>query len=138
MCNEDIADDSTIPPEELLWHRIFPKTIHCDPSTSLKRPRSGSLFKSDNPLSVDISSLTNLEDVKNRGPGMAIAEFPVSLVREAGCKIVRDPIPAGHPTLPENPAHANVLGNHKHGGPTQNQARKIARGARIIFDPSSP
>lgn len=124
---EEIIDDVSIPPSAALWRRIFEEDIYPDPKLCRKRANSGSLFDGDAPMSVDLAMLTTLDEVNKRGEGMAIAEFTVDAVRQADCKIVRDP-------LPENPAHALIYGNHANGGPTQGQAGKIAKQSKVVFD----
>ncbi|RMH34530.1 MAG: hypothetical protein D6690_10565 [Nitrospirae bacterium] len=57
---------------------------------------------------------------------MLLVEFRAKTVRDAGCKIKRDP-------LPGNPAHALIYGNHANGGLSSAQAQKIARKSRILM-----
>lgn len=128
---EEINDDSPVPSAALLWRRIFTKDIYLDPGTNRRRPRSGSLLDTGGPLSVELAELTTLDETKTRGPEMAIAEFTANVAREAGCRIVRDP-------LPDNPAHALIYGAHRNGGPNQRQSKRIARESTLVFDPPGP
>ena len=128
---EEIIDDATVPPSAALWRRIFKGDIFLDPKIYKKRANSGSLFDGDAPMSVDLAMLTSLDEVRSRvDQEMAIAEFTAEAVRQAGCKIVRDPRP-GHD------AHTLIYGKHHMGGPTQGEARNIAKQSKVVFDPFS-
>lgn len=119
---DGISDDETISDNEKLWRRIFPNQRYED------RANSGGFIDTRGPLSLDISSLTTISSILSRFPDMFLAEVTVKTVRDAGCKIQKNP-------QPDNPAHAQIFGNQKNGGPSESQARKIALKSKIISSP---
>jgi len=121
----DISDDLTIADDEILWRRVDPLQVRTDPVSNQIIPFSGAFKDQRGPLSVEIASLANLEEALTRADGRFLAEFTARVAREVNCRIVKSP-------LPENPAHAQIYGNHKGGCPSQAQARSIAHQSRII------
>jgi hypothetical protein len=71
-------------------------------------------------LSVDLASLTTVEQALAGNPEHSLAEVRTAVFREKGYIVVRDP-------LPENPAHALVCGKI-----TKAHAREIARAATWV------
>ncbi len=129
MLFNDVSDDLTIANEEKLWRLILPRHTSIDENTGELRPWTGNFQDVDDPLSVDISSLTTLEETFQRGSGeKVIAEFTAGIAREVGCKVIKDP-------KPENESHALVYGHHKKGGPTGSEAKKISKKSKVISHP---
>jgi hypothetical protein len=134
------VDDCTIPHEELLYVRVIADkdSIIFDHDLKRWRPTSSALKSREEPLSVDLSSISTPQETKDRAtiPGhFHVAAFTAITARKYGCRVVRDPDEAT-PTTPANPAHALVFGDHKSksGGLTDSsQARRIAHGAWIIL-----
>ncbi|MCY3955042.1 MAG: hypothetical protein OXF47_03485 [Nitrospira sp.] len=125
MSYDEIQDDTTIPDNERLWRRVFPSAIHTDEETYERRAQSGAFRDYRGPLSVDIASLTTQEASLAKRRDMCLAEFSAKAVRNAGCKIRRDP-------LPGDLAHALIYGTHRNGGLSGREAQFIARQSRII------
>ena len=110
MSSAEPSDDQSILDTEILWRRVLPNQVHY----------------------VDFKSRTTKEYCLAMAPSkMYLAEFSVGTVRNAGCGVIRDP-------LEGNPAHALVCGNHRHGGPTNGQAKKISKNAIILDFEISP
>lgn len=113
--NEELppdVDDLSIPDEELLYRRIplhLPDNIQPTEVTGEFRPSSGN-FRSDGPLSVDRGSLTTPEETRDRGKPTLfhVAQIHAKIVRQCGCRLVKDP-------MPDNPAHILLFGNHDSG-----------------------
>lgn len=130
------VDDLSIPDEELLYRRI-----PLQPSDNIQpmetpgefRPSSGN-FRSNGPLSVDRGSMTTPEQTRDRGkPGLFhVAQLHAKVVRQNGCRLVKDP-------TPDNPAHVLLFGDHATGGGALNkkQAKAVAQAARIVLLSSS-
>ncbi len=126
MSSTEPSDDQSISDTELLWRRVLPGQEYYDEQLERFRPQSGAVFDAGSELSVDLASLTTKEICLANAPSkMYLAEFSVETVRRAGCRIIRDP-------LESNPAHALVCGDHRNGGPTQGQARAIAKKAKFV------
>jgi hypothetical protein len=134
------VDDLTIPPGELLYVRVFPDkdSIIFDQELKRFRPTTSALKSRDEPLSVDLSSISTPEDTRDRATipkHFHIAAFTAATARKYGCRVVRDPDEATA-TTPANPAHALVFGNHENrsGGLKDNsQSRRIAHEAWIVL-----
>lgn len=132
MSSTEPSDDQSILDTELLWRRVLPNQVHYDQKLERFRPESGAVFDADSKLSVDFKSRATKEYCLAMAPSkMYLAEFSVGTVRNAGCGVIRDP-------LEGNPAHALVCGNHRHGGPTNGQAKKISKNAIILDFETSP
>jgi len=126
MSSTELSDDQSISGTEILWRRVLPGQEHYDQQLERFRPQSGAVFHADAELSVDIASLTTKENCLANAPSkMNLAEFSVETVRRAGYRVIRDP-------LESNSAHALVCGDHRNGGPTQRQARAIAKDAQFV------
>ena len=126
MPSTEPSDDQSISDTEFLWRRVLPGQEHYDEQLERFRPQSGAVFDADSELSVDIASLTTKENCLANAPSkMYLAEISVEIVRRAGCRVIRAP-------LEGNPAHALVCGDHRNGGPTQGQARAIAKDAQFV------
>lgn len=133
------VDDTTIPPEELLYIRVFPDpdSIKFDSKLGRFRPTSSALKSRDQPLSVDLGSLSRPEQTRDRDRSRPfhVAAFTAETARRCGCRIVRDPTEATR-TSPANPAHALVFGNHDNGSgglKDNSQSRHIAHEAWIVL-----
>lgn len=132
-------DDLSIPDDELLYIRVFPDedSVAHDTSRNRLRPTTGALKSRDQPLSVDLSSLCNPEQTRDRDKSQAyhVAAFTAGTARRNGCRIARDPLNAT-PTSPSNLAHAVVFGNHENGSGgliAKSQSRRIAHEAWIVL-----
>lgn len=123
------GNDSPIEDSEILYLRVFPNNVTSEDCPAGEyRPISGS-FRREEPLSVDLSSKCTAEQTRLRAGGEAfhVAAFTVGIARKQGCQVRRDP-------LPDNDAHAEVIGNHQdgNGAMSKSQMRQIAKQARII------
>lgn len=132
-------DDITIPDAENLYIRVFPDqdSLIFDPDLNGYRPTTGALKSREQPLSVDLGSLSSPQETRDRDKSFPfhVAAFTAGTARKYGCRIVRDPIPVGRGE-PENPAHALVFGNHdsRSGGLIpKSQSRKIAHESLIVL-----
>lgn len=123
---DGIVDDPTITNKESLWRRVHPTQIKYD--TSENPVLSTSAFKQrGQPLSVDIASLTTLEEALTKYSSHSMAEFAAKDARAVGCFIIRDP-------QPDNQAHALVYnGEHSTGQLTGSQIKLLTNNAKIIF-----
>ena len=125
-------DDLTILGDEQLYVRIYPSQDGLAPHDELGvfRATSGTLRRSGDPLSVDLSSLCLAEETRDRDTTARfhVAAFTAQVARAAGCRVVRDP-------LPDNPAHALVIGDHAagDGALSMRQAKAIARRSRVVI-----
>lgn len=130
MPEENAPNEHAIEDEELLYRRIYPDpdAVTENPGGG-KRPVSGSL-RSDGPLSVDRGSLCTPQQTRDRDTSSQfhVAAFSASVAREAGCRVIADP-------LPGNSAHALIYGKHTsgNGSLTKSQAKKIANRARVVL-----
>jgi hypothetical protein len=121
-------DDPTIPDSEQLFRRVIPRSAALVAvGDGTFRPAGGAL-RDKGPLSVDLSSLSTLEETKDRDQSQPfhVASVSVAAVRAAGCVVQRDP-------LDDNPAHAVIFGHHSTGGLTGGESRKIAQAASIAL-----
>lgn len=132
------ADDLTIPNEELLYYRVFPRAdeIQRIQNGNGYRPASGSLRRHNQPLSVDLSALSTPEATRDRDRSSPfhVAAFSAGLARAAGCRLVRNP-------EIDNAAHALVFGSNQDGtgALTKSQTKHIARNAFIVLlNPLAP
>jgi hypothetical protein len=124
-------DKEVIPDEELLYIRVYPQADYLVPTPEGGfRPRSGAL-RSDEPLSVDRSSLCTPEQTRDRDQSQPfhVAAIRAKVARAAGCGVTPDPVPG-------NEAHALIHGGHARGGMTMKQAKLVAR--QTIFVLLSP
>lgn len=123
-------DDVTIPHDEVLFLRVYPDPhiIYRDPETGAFRPGSGA-FRSKEPLSVDLGSLTTARETRDRDTSarFLIVQFMAEQVRLQLCGITRDP-----EDDPPNPAHALLHGRRKDGGLTSGQRERLALGAIFV------
>lgn len=90
-------DDPTIPSQEILWRRIHPNDLEFE--DGIWRASSGAFKTAE--MSVHIASMTSVQTALEGYPGFSLAEFPASLPRKFGLRIVRDPTPG-------DPSHAFV------------------------------
>lgn len=132
------ADDLTIPNEELLYYRVFPRAdeIQRVENGDGYRPASGSLRRHSQPLSVDLSTLSTPEATRDRDRSSPfhVAAFSAGLARAVGCRVVGDP-------EVNNVAHALVFGSNQDGtgALTKSQTKNIARNAFIVLlNPMAP
>lgn len=128
----DWIDDDTISDDEILWRRVPPSNVKFDNSGNLIGPKSSAFKEGDPPMSVDIASLSSVEQTLSGHENFQIAAFSAGQAREIDCKVVRNP-------LPENPAHALVIGSHKSsaddsltGRLTGGQANKLSKLSSLI------
>jgi hypothetical protein len=134
MVDHRPADDLTISNDEQLYLRIFPDQDALIPVDGGFRPNSGSLKRGDEPLSVDLGSLCNPENTRDRDTSSPfhVARFTAGMARSADCRVLRCPEEG-------NAAHALVCGNRQDksksftAGLTKGQSEKIARLARIVL-----
>lgn len=121
-------DDPTILDSEQLFRRVIPHAAALVAvGDGTFRPASGAL-RDKGPLSVDLSSLSTLEETRDRDQSQHfhVASVSVAAVRAAGCIVRRDP-------LDDNRAHALIFGHHSTGGLTGSESRKIAQEATIAL-----
>ena len=123
------GDDPSIDDSEILYLRVHPRNVTSEDCPAGEyRPGSGS-FRSNEPLSVDLASKCTAEQTRLRAGGepFHVAAFTVAVVRKQGCGVRRDP-------LPDNDAHAEVMGNHKYetGGLSKSETSQIAKHSRIV------
>lgn len=99
----DHSDDKTIPDQEFLWRLVDPGRIKWDEDKEGYRPISGVFRDGDQEMSVNIASLTNIQETLKGagGPYYSIAQFQTALIRSFNCFIVRAP-------EKNNPSHALV------------------------------
>lgn len=124
-----LSNDPSIEDSEILYLRVLPSEVTSEDCPAGEyRPISGS-FRRDDPLSVDLSSMCTAEQTRMRAGGGAfhVAAFTAGVARKQDCRVRRDP-------LPDNSAHAEVIGDHKYGtgGMSKSQTKQIAKQARII------
>ncbi len=113
----DRVDDPNIGDNELLLRRVSPKQINPALGSQGPPPLPSLAFTSNAvPISVDRKSLTTLKKVVANYPEHSVLEVSARAVREAECIVVSDP-------LPDNPAHALILGN----GPDNHLKKKEAK-----------
>jgi len=130
--------DRTIPDKELLYVRVMADndSIIFDQDLKRFRPTSSALKSRDEPLSVDLSSISTPQATKDRATisgHFHVAAFTAGTARKYRCRVVRDPDEATS-TTPANPAHALVFGDHKSksgGLNDKSQSRHIAHEAWI-------
>ena len=123
------GNDSSIDDSEILYLRVLPSDVTSkDCPAGEYRPISGS-FRRDEPLSVDLASKCTAEQTRLRAGGEAfhVAAITAGVARKQDCRVRRDP-------LPDNDAHAEVIGNHKYdtGAMSKSQMSQIAKQARIV------
>lgn len=135
------ADDNSIPADERLYVRIFPAADSVIPvEGGGQRPHTGSIMgrDRDEPMSVDLSSLSTPEQTRDRGTNgnFHVAMLTAETVRQLGFRIVRDPIVD---EVVPNPAHALILGSRDNsdgdleGALTRGEYSRLARIARIVI-----
>lgn len=134
------ADDDSIPGDERLYIRIYPAPDALVPvGDGQRRPTSGGVTgrDKDEPLSVDLGSLSTPEQTRDRGTdgNFHVAMFTAAAVRQLGLRVRRDPIVNG--PVP-NPAHALIYGSRTNadgnqaGGLTKGEYSKLAHTARMV------
>jgi len=125
-------DDPSIPDSEQLFRRVITNADAIVPLGDGRFRPSSAAFRDNEPLSVDLSSLSTAEQTRDRERSRRfhVAAVSVAAVRAAGCVVRRD-------RLDNNPAHALIYGHHASGGLTGGDAGKIAKQAVIVL-PNSP
>ncbi len=93
-------DDLSITSEELLWRRLHPKWVIHNEDGSF-RVSSAAFKDGRHEVSVDIATLTAIEDSLAGFTDQGLAELQAGVSRSLGHAVVRDP-------LPENVAHALI------------------------------
>ena len=140
------ADDNSIPGDEVLYIRIYPAPDALVPlDGGQHRPNSGSVRGRvrDEPLSVDLGSLSTPEQTRDRGTNgnFHVARITVADVRQFGLRVLRDPA-VGDPV--PNPAHALIYGSRTNdngdqaGGLTKGENSQLAHAARIVIITPQP
>lgn len=76
-------------------------------------------------MSVDIGRLTSVTTILQGHEGYAVASFTAKAARDAGLAVVSDP-------LPDNPAHAVVVGNK-----TGSRRKALVKACTWIVAPSA-
>ena len=123
----DRVDDPNIGDNELLLRRVSPSQINHALGSTKPPPQPSLAFTSNAVLiSVDRKSLTTLDRVVENYPEHSVLEVPALAVREAECIIVSDP-------LPDNPAHALILGNGPDNHLKKKEAKAIARKSNWVL-----
>ncbi|MFQ5729881.1 MAG: hypothetical protein ACE5GN_05935 [Waddliaceae bacterium] len=109
-----------------------PWNVKRDNSGTPIRPNSSAFKEGAPPMSVDIASLSSVKQTLSGHENFHIAAFTAGQAREIGCKVVRNP-------LPDNSAHALVIGSHKSyavdsltGRLTDGQANKLSKLCSLI------
>jgi hypothetical protein len=104
MPHEDIdcVDEPAIADNEMLWRAVHQTQLTRDHAGRIK-PQSGAFRDALGRLSVDIASLTRIEEFQLRNAGKFAAQFLVRTVRDLG-KCVTNRVDID----PANPAHAIV------------------------------
>lgn len=133
------ANDGSIPDEEPLYVRIYPKADSVKlVNPGVYRPVSGSLRRyPDEPLSMDRGSLCTADGTRTRGTdgNFHVAAFTAGAVRALGFRITQDPIIDGpvpndaHVLLHGNRTDAN--GDHR-GALTTGEYSRLAHTGRIV------
>jgi hypothetical protein len=125
-----VTDDPTISDDARLWRRIPRWHFVFDENLRRWRPSSAAFADSDEggSMSVGLAGLVSeagreAASVLSGLEGYGLAEITAGLVRRCGQSVVRDP-------LPEEPAHALVVGNK-----TRAVQRKLAREAIWVVPP---
>lgn len=93
MSPTDRSDDKTIPDQEFLWRLVDPGRVKWDEDKGQYRPQSGVFRDGDGELSVNIASLTSIDDTLRGAAGQnySIVQFQAALIRSFNCIVVRDP-----------------------------------------------
>ena len=140
------ADDDSIPGDERLYIRIYPAPDALKPAEGGQhRPTSGGVKgrDRDEPLSVDLGSLSTPEQTRDRGTdgNFHVAMITATAVRQLGLRVRRDPVADG--PVP-NPAHALIYGSrinadgNQAGGLTKGEYSRVAHAARMVIITSQP
>lgn len=140
------ADDDSIPDDERLYIRIYPASDALVPVEGGQyRPTSGGVRgrDRDEPLSVDLGSLSTAEQTRDRGTNGSfhVAMIIVAAVRQVGLRVRRDPILDG--PVP-NPAHGLIYGSRTNadgnqaGGLTKGEYSQLAHAARLVIVTPEP
>src|SRR5436190_22651 len=119
---DQLPDDGRVGVDELLYRRVRSDQISLAEDGSGYRPTSAALRSSGGPLSVDVASLSNLEQVRD-ALGLRLYHVAVISARVArvdGCNLRLDPDESG------NPAHAHIYGRGPDGCLNKGQAYRIA------------
>lgn len=134
------ADDHSILGDERLYIRIYPAhDALVEVANEGYRPTTGGVRRfPDEPLSVDLGSLSTPEQTRDRGTdgNFHVAMITAAVVRQLGFRIQRDPVVEGPAP---NLAHALIHGTRPRpngdlvGGLTGGEFSRIARAARIVL-----
>src|SRR5688572_6894841 len=106
-------DDPSILNDEWLYFRVTPLPGFLQKADDGQyRPASG-VMKTDEPFSVDLSTLSSPEQTRDRGTNnhYHVARVRAGVARAHGCRIVRDPVEEGEGE-PPNASHALIFGDH--------------------------
>ena len=114
--------DYTITEKDNLYRRIPYKPNYWKEINGIKTPSSFAFKTKPNEdgLSVNIASLTTIENTVMDSQLFGIARFPAAIPLELGYKCKHDP-------KPDNNAHALILGN------TNKIAKKLSTAAIQVF-----
>jgi|SRR3954471_16831323 len=120
-------DDATVLDDEILWRRVPPWHVVPD-QNRVGRTVSSAAFDDDtdgNPMSVVLAGgADGPEAVLVGHEGFGLAGFRVSLARELGLGVRRDPTES-------EPAHAVVVGRKSHG-----VRKRLRAGSRWVLRPA--
>lgn len=126
-------DDPSVPDSEVLWRRCR--------SEYKRRPGGDAIVKSSlfprgdgHPISVHRSSLTTPERVLNAYPEPGIAGLRAAEARMDGKYGVVPSPTLNHPTLPDDPSHADIVPRCR----TKSDARAMARACAWVHEPPDP
>jgi len=115
MLSTHPVDDKAISDSEGLWRHIHPEQFTWDKQTSKWRPASGAFIDRRGQLSVDLASLTTIEQSLAGKPNHSLVAVEAGILRKMGYVLVRN-------ALKSNPAHALICGRM-----TKAHARELAR-----------
>lgn len=127
----DYADDPSIENSAPLWRRIGPQWVVKDENRGEFRPSSAAFHDhKDSPMSVLVEAIVRAtqrthEDVLEGFDGYSLCAFTAGAARDLGQRV------ATRPEVPEEPAHAFVVGKK-----TGRVSRELSRASRwVILNP---
>jgi len=119
-------DDSSIPDDALLWRRVHPKWLKKRDDNSL-RVSSATFKDGRREVSVHIASLTTLETILAKYPGMSVAKITAGAARRLGHTVTPQP-------KEDDPSHAIICPPADRGSSkVDRDAEGMAAEAELIF-----